>query len=54
MHLIEDTLTHFQYVSQPNSNLNYRKYAKTVPNCFLAKFQSHLIEKIRGLFQIVP
>ena len=36
MHLIEDTLTHFQYVSQPNSNLNYRKYAKTIPYCVFA------------------
>ena len=30
-----------------------RKSSKTIPNCVLAKFQSHLIESILRQFQIV-
>ena len=32
---------------------SHRKYSKAHPKCFLAKFQSHLIEKFLRQFQIV-
>ena len=51
--LLRPQLSHALLERKDNSKLrlsqiqlaSYHKYSKTIPNCVLAKFQSHLIEK---------